>query len=172
MSIYIYPAQPIDRSVLFDLELKCQDYPIQISDWKDILGGSEGGEFSHYSCYVFKRNNTPYGYLVFSEVPVEKENAKDDLYVLRLGVHPQLRRQGIGTALVEYAKHICEKRSLSEFQIMVPEYWMDPEENRGVKEFTEAHNLCYFQTEKDAYHHYGRLYDGLTFRSGGKPVPA
>lgn len=171
MSLYIYPAQPIDRNVLFDLDVKCCDYPIPTRGWQEITGSSQG-EYSHFTCEVYKRNNTPYGYIVFSEIPIEKSNAKDDLCVYRIGVHPQLRRQGIGTILVDRLSDICFRKNLDQFQITIPEYWMDPDENRGIKEFADACNLVLFSQEKEAFLHYGKIYDGIVYRSGGTPVTA
>ena len=167
----IYPAQAIDRNDLHQLEIKCYDYPLNKDDWASILKIGEGA-FDSFRAEVFKRNGMILGYFVYMEPSLPMDDGQlDDLLLFRVGVQPSLRKQGIGSMLLDRVRDLCQQRELGEFQIRVPEYFLDKEENRGLSDFYRTNGLEYYSTEKDSYYHYGRYFDGITYRSGGKREP-
>lgn len=168
----IYPAQPIDRQALRQLDIKCYDYPIEWDTWAEILGHSEGA-MGTYSCKVWKTNGSIVGYMVYDEVVFEDDvdgNIVQDLYVSRLGVARSVRRRGFGSRLVVELRRLTHARGWNEFQITLPEYFLDGEENRGLDAFTKSNGLRILRTVPKCYPHYGRSYDGLTFRSGANSL--
>lgn len=170
----IYPAKPIDRNSINLLDIKCYDYPVTLEQWGQIISG-DPGPFSGFSCEVFKRNGLVLGYFVYSNHPLLPEDGGlGDLFVFRIGVMPSVRKQGVGSMLVERILDLCQRKELAEFRVNLPEYFLDPSEGRGVEEFLKSNGLNYHETMKLAFLHYGKLYDGHVYRSGGNRdlVPA
>jgi GNAT superfamily N-acetyltransferase len=170
-SFNMYPATGGDRQELMRLDLRCYDYPLSFEEWGEILSSGKdkkiSGEFSGFRCETFKRNNTILGYVVFHDEP----NEDNDLEVLKLGVLPAVRQQGVGKMLSDYRREKARTKGFSEAVYTIPEYWLDPNENRGVVNFISSSGLVLHKTLKEAFYHYGNIYDGIVFRTGGTPVP-
>lgn len=169
MSNHIYPAVAGDRGELQKIEIKCYDYPLTFEAWGEILSDKGGGgEFSKCKCSVYKRNSTILGYAVYGENPTEPDQ---DLEVLRLGVLPSVRNQGIGKMLVDHLQVKAHSKNMNQAQIMIPEYLLDPQENRNIHDFVATSGLVLHRHEREAYFHYGKFYDGIVYRTGGIAVP-
>lgn len=166
----VYKAQPLDRSDLFHLDVKCYDYPLTMEHWGQIILKDEG-PFTRYECEVFKRNGTILGYYVYGIDPIARGEMLPDLSVLRLGVMPSVRRQGIGSMLVKKLRDVCEQMEVDQFQMIIPEYVFDPDEARGITEFFHTNGIVFMDNSPNLFYHYGRNYDGLIFRSGGEREP-
>jgi len=121
MSIQIIEANPSDVSLLSDLVRKSnQDVALRFNltlenapthpsnctdDW--IISDFEKGK----KYYILRENLKPCGCVVI-------EKADDDIYYLgRLGVLPEHRNKGFGTALVEIVKSEARKNGAKTIQI-------------------------------------------------------
>lgn len=169
----IYPASTSDRTELQRMDIWCYDYPLDFNSWGEILGTKQDGEYVEFKCETLKRNGTILSYGVYSTIPVSEEDG-EDLLVLRIGVMPSLREQGLGTMMVDHLHNKALDMKLRRFQIRIPEYYLDPEEraSRGdVHKFALTSGLYVHRLESEAYLHYGKLYDGIIYRSGGIQVP-
>ena len=164
----IYPAVPGDRSELQKIDIKCYDYPLPFEAWGEILAKKGTGDFSNYDCQVFKKNSTVLGYCVYAESPTEPEQ---DLLLLRLGVLPSVRQQGIGKLILDHMLVKAQAKNMNQVQIMIPEYYLDPDENRFIHNFVATSGLVLHQHQKEAFYHYGKFYDGIVYRTGGVAVP-
>lgn len=158
-----------DRNELQKIDAKCYDYPLSFEEWGEIIGPCDGeGPFYNFHCEVYKKHDTIIGYVVFDDSVIQPEM---DMRGIRLGVLPSMRGQGIGKILIEYLQNKVKSRGWKELQLMIPEYVLDPEENRGVDNFISAVGLVFHKQEQNAYYHYGKVYDGIIFRTGGTCVP-
>jgi GNAT superfamily N-acetyltransferase len=83
----------------------------------------------------------------------------------RVGVHPDHRNKGIGSLLIDNAKTFCKSLGLFQVEVLVPEYWLDPSENRGVIPFVENNKMTPVDHKRDYYFHYGKLYDAILYRT-------
>lgn len=168
-SFNMYPAVSGDRQELIRLDIKCYDYPLSFDDWGEVLTSDKNkiGDYVGYRAETFKRNNTILGYVVYAEQATDD----GDMECLRLGVLPSVRRQGVGKMLVDHLRSKAHTKGMNEVQFMISEYYLDPDEARGVDDFISTTGLVLHDQIKGAYFHYGREYDGIIFRTGGTPVP-
>jgi len=159
-------ATSSDKSNLFRLDCKCYDYPIEVEDWAKILSTSPSinDQMTGFKCNTYRVNSTIVGYYVYWAKPSEV----DTLRLLRLGVHPDYRTQGIGTMLIDNAKAKADSFGMMEVDILIPEYYLDPDEDRGINQFVDTAGLMVIEHQQEAFYHYGRSYDGILYRTGGR----
>lgn len=154
------PASAADRPELVRIDSACYDYAIDSKGWNMILGAESEGDLASYNCDVFKRDNTVLGYIVY-----KAEQSQGELMsIFRLGVRPSLRRQKIGTHLINFALGYAKDNGFGGIEVRLPEYVFDDEENRGVDKFLRSCKVKFSRIEKGVYRHYGRTYDGVVFQ--------
>lgn len=162
-------AYTSDQSALCRLDAKCYDYPLESSEWQQILSSAPQnnplpGNLHRYKCMTYRIDSKIVGYYVYDSLVEDHPHLK----LLRLGVHPDYRQQGFGTMLLDNAIAKSRSMGLDQCDISIPEYWLDPEENRGIIDFVSTAGLIPVGHHRDAYYHYGKDYDAITYRTGGQ----
>lgn len=107
----IRAATKNDAHYLFDIDLKCFDFPWSIHEWR-IFGQACLGT-------VATHNSVPVGMVLF------KAN-DDDLLIVKIGVKHEFRRQGIGRALVDNCLQYARDTNLLTLSMVVPETLLRP----------------------------------------------
>jgi len=169
MNARFQEAAQKDKQALIKLDLKCYDYPLTDTEWSQILSSAPATnplpeDLNHFRCMTYRVNGQIVGYYVFNNKPDEGENME----LLRLGVHPEHRTQGYGLLLIDNARSQANSNGLREIEIVIPEYWLDPQEDRGIIQFVETSGLVPEDHKRDLYYHYGKSFDGILYRSGGR----
>jgi GNAT superfamily N-acetyltransferase len=99
----------------------------------------------------------PIGFAVF--IPVE-----GDVDILRLGVKPCHRRQGIGTRLLDYIQDFAKEQKSLRMTMTIAEIFCDPGHPDDVSVWLSAYG---FRTEppliKEYAYMYGQWVDGFRF---------
>jgi len=113
---------------------------------------------------TYRVDNEIVGFYVYNNKPSEL----DFMPLSRLCVHPDHRTRGYGTILLDNAIIRARQFGMDEVRITVPEYWLDPEENRGIINFVDTTGMAPVDHVRDLYYHYGKTYDGITYQSGGR----
>jgi len=170
MSSYRFQeATGSELKALHRLDVKCYDYPLSAGEWQEILSTApqvspNDGSVAHYKCQTYRINNTIIGFYVYDNRAGETEYMR----LLRFGIHPEYRQQGIGSLLMDNAIAKAKSLGLHEAEVMIPEYWLDPDEDRGIIKFVETSGMAPVEHVRDFYFHYGSKYDGILYRTGGR----
>ena len=146
-----------DRVDLTKTDILCYDYPMSWESWGKVLMSPD----APVDCHVFRRHRNPLGFCVFMREP----NDSNRLVVMKIGVLPSVRLTKIGTHLVDHCHNLAVSRKLDGFEITVPEYWLDKEEDRGISTFANKVGLLVDGISSDYFFHYGRKYDGIRYIS-------
>lgn len=161
-----------DQSLLSRLDAKCYDYPLEAFEWEQILSSTSAnnplpGDLHRYKCMTYRINSNIIGYYVYDGL----QSDEPYLQLLRFGVHPDHRQKGLGTMIMDNAKMKASSMGLKDVEIMIPEYWLDPDENRGIISFVDTTGMVPVDHIRDFYLHYGRTYDAIKYRTGGRRKP-
>lgn len=172
MNVRFQDASQRDKQALMKLDLKCYDYSMSDEEWTQILSSAPANNpipnsLADYQCATYRIDGKIVGYYIFDNKPDEGEH----LELLRLGVHPEYRQRGYGTLLIDNARTKANSQGLREIEIVIPEYWLDPQEERGIIQFVDTAGLTPEDHKRDLYYHYGKQYDGILYRSGGRRKP-
>ena len=169
MNVRFQEASQRDKQALIKLDLKCYDYPLTDNEWNQILSTAPSNnplpeDLNHFRCTTYRIDDKIVGYYVYNNKPDESQNME----LLRLGIHPDYRKKGYGVLLMDNARTAANSHGLRECEIVIPEYWLDPSEERGIINFVDSAGLVPEDHKRDLYYHYGKQYDGILYRSGGR----
>ncbi len=152
-------VRPNDMNKLQTLDLKCYPYPLPLSEWQEKLKGSgKEDEARIVICEVF---NTAAGFAMWT---IDKEH--DGSHLVRLGVVPKFRRNGIGTLLVDACVRDTRKYGCEFIRTIVPHIHCCPGDSDDVSVFLTHSNFS--PATKHGVQHgyremYGKRVDGYVF---------
>lgn len=96
----VFQLHATDLDALIELEQLCFDY-----NWtrEQFLMGLERGV---YKILGIKKDGILSGYIAFSLI-------EDEMEILNLAVHPEYRKQGLASRLLEQAFEVCRKNKIA-----------------------------------------------------------
>lgn len=157
-------AYAINKPDLARIDLQSYQYPISHDDWDDLI--NKRGQLGHMTCEImlapidgFGGAGDPLGYVIHH--PIVHEDESVELFIFRVGIAPKYRRAKYGSIMVEHCRGIAQRLGAKNIATMIPEYL--PEETPWIVDFLSYNQLTYSRHVKDAYYHFGRLYDGLYY---------
>ncbi|GEM_PF-1388605 len=119
-SIYRFvSAKPEDISWFCQMEKMCHCDPWSRQELVDEL---RKAAINRSRIWIIKSHERPVGYIAFRLLP-------DELYVLKLSIHPEFRRKGLGKRLIDEAAAFARRRRLTR---IILDVWI---ENAGAIAF-------------------------------------
>jgi GNAT superfamily N-acetyltransferase len=149
-----------DVNYIKDIDMKSYQYPWSHEQWA-ILGEDE----TYHWC-VASRGVEPVGFAAWQNMQYEHRHPGliPTVSIERLAVKPSDRREGIGTALIEYVCKYAEDQFFNRVVTVVPEINCLPGDPDDISAWLLAQG---FRAElpilKDHVCHYGKLVDCYTF---------
>lgn len=112
-------TRPSDINKLQALDLKCYHYPMPLKMWQEYVNGSgKTGQARVVICEVF---TTSAGFAMWN-IAEDQESAQ----LLRIGVLPKFRRNGLGRLLVKSCIHDASRAKCERINVIVPDLHCDP----------------------------------------------
>lgn len=152
-------VRPDDMNKLQTLDLKCYQFPIPLQEWQERLKGSgKDDEARIVICEVYQ---TVAGFAMWS---VDKDH--DGSHLIRLGVIPRFRMNGLGRLLVQACVRDTRKHGCEFIRTVVPHIHCYPGDEDDVSVFLSR---CDFfpATHNGVLHDYREMYgqpvDGYVF---------
>jgi GNAT superfamily N-acetyltransferase len=147
--VQIRAATKNDAHYLFDIDLKCFDFPWTLQEWR-IFGQTCLGT-------VATDKSVPIGMVLF--------RADDtDLNIVKIGVKSEHRRLGVGRALIASCLQYAKDTNLLAVQMIVPETLLRPGDPDDISPWLSS--VGFIPTVpllRDFYEMYGRVEDGVRF---------
>lgn len=106
-------TRPADANVLNMLDLKCYPYPFSFEKWEELTNGS--GKKSQPRVVVCEVLRKPCGFAIWRSI--DEETAR----IVRLGVIPGFRNNGIGRLLLSKVIHHCQIGQKDSLRVIVPD---------------------------------------------------
>lgn len=154
-------SRPTDINNLRDLDVKCYDYPLNMEQWQALISSS--GKSEEARCVLVEyqsaigSGNKPIGFGVW-------QKNEREFNILRLGVHKDYRRQGIGTLIIDTIVKDAVKKAIKQIFVTVPDLHCEPGDPDDASQFLVAVG---FKTNgkivPEFRHMYGQYRDGYTF---------
>jgi len=160
MNPVIRLSRPTDINNLRDLDIKCYDYPLTMDQWQALVSAS--GKVEEARCVLVELqnpvgSNKPIGFGVW-------QKHEGDFLVLRIGVHKEYRRKGIGQLIVDTIQNDASKKGIKLITITVPDLHCTPGDPDDVSKFLLATG---FRPSGKIIHNFKRMYgqdrDGYVF---------
>lgn len=120
-------TRPSDINSLFTIDLKCYDYPMTLEEWKVLVGQS--GKPTEPRILVAEINRKPVALGMWQEVDADVSR------IIRLGVIPRYRFQGVGTLLVDACVKHCNTEKKDRIRIVIPDIHCMPGDSDDVSVF-------------------------------------
>lgn len=141
----IGPAVFTDRAALLNIDMKCYDFPWPEHVWQQAV--------ENYQILVARHRGDQIGYSVFG-----RDAAKDNtVRIMKLGVRPGYRNQGVGKQLLLSTLVMCKG-----FEV---EAWlMEDEVYRGAGQWLLKNNFRAFDVKRDVCTGLNGNEDAIIFR--------
>ena len=150
-------SRPADKPVLMSLDLKCYHYPMDGESWAQLV--RESGVKGKHRVVIAETALDKVGFAIWDH------NDDGETELMRLGVHPQFRRCGIGTRLVAEVLKSAMSEGSDNIRVVVPEIHCCPGDEDDVSAFLDS---CEFKTTGEIVYEfkemYGRKVDGFVFQ--------
>ena len=124
MNIFIDIRQPVvsDVNYLMDIDIKCFENPWTVEKWRAIC--SDPQIFQLVATYY----GSPVGFVIWERTP-------DVMNILRIGVKPSYRRNGVGEKLLRAVESSAYHLQLFRVTLLVPESLCCPGMPRDVSQW-------------------------------------
>ena len=145
-----------DANVLSMLDLKSYPYPFTLERWKELT--RESGKKSKPKVVVCEILRKPCAFALWNLAD------EDTARLIRLGVIPRFRRNGIGRILMNKVKHHCQIERVDKIQVIIPDIHCqpgDPDDVSGFLSKTLFHTTG--EVISDFRYMYGEWRDGYVF---------
>jgi GNAT superfamily N-acetyltransferase len=155
-----------DRSALVRLDTVCYDYPLDFEIWTDALSNN-----TDMKCGVIKHGRTLVGYCVYFPLMTEQSEdplQPDELFIMRLGIHPRYRRHRYGSVFIEHIRKYARENWFKKITTMIPEFWPEKGERPHVMDFLKDNQFKQSKIMPGVYRMFGNNYDGIVFETGLK----
>lgn len=128
-------SRPTDINNLVALDLKCYPYPLAMSNWQELLNNS--GKAAEPWIVVVEVYRKPVGFALWHEAYEEggDEKLKDAILLLRAGVLPKYRFNGLGRKLIEKCCIEARKAGKKRVRIVIPDIHCRPGDPDDVSQF-------------------------------------
>jgi ribosomal protein S18 acetylase RimI-like enzyme len=107
VSLHLRNAEPADTIYVMQIDIKCYDNAWESEDWRKVAMNRQ------QNVIVITRHSLPIAYAVY-----ELEAAQ--LKLLRIGVLPKYRRQGIGSSILKWLDRLMGDRGIKRGTCIVP----------------------------------------------------
>lgn len=150
-------TRPDDINKLRTLDLKCYQYPMPLEEWQArVKGSGQNNEARIVLCEVM---HMPSGFCMWN-IDIKTMIAR----ILRMGVLPKFRMNGIGRLLIENAVLDARKNQCDKIIVSVPHIHCKPQDADDVSVFLTR---CNFSPNGNVIHEwcqmYGNMVDGYEF---------
>ena len=170
----VIPPDEFDRAALTRLDAVCYDYPLDFEIWTDALRLD-----TDMTCGIIKHGRNLVGYAVYFPLlddqtlaDLSKEPEPNELFIMRLGIHPKYRRQRYGSIFIEHIRKYARENWFKKITTMIPEFWPEKGERPEVLQFLKENQFK--QTARihhGVYRMFGNNYDGIVFEGKLKYEP-
>jgi len=152
--IRVHTANQRDINAMFEVDLRAYDYPLSYLDIKDLLMSKE-----HFCVISADDKHNVTGFAVF-----KKYAAMGYLEIVRIGVMPKRRHEGIGKALLQAGDDYASDNRLHEMFVVVPETKCLPGDPDDVSRWLKWSGFkAVTPLLRDAFTMYGSPVDGIKF---------
>lgn len=120
-------SKPGDINDLTTLDLKCYHYPLNMTSWRELL--RESGKPMRGRVTVAEYGRYKIGFAVWLNLD------KETIEIMRLGVHPDYRRRGIGSLLLSKIMADAQHQQAKTLRITAPDIHCEPGHPDDVSDF-------------------------------------
>lgn len=154
VSLHLRNAEPADTVYLMQIDIKCYDNAWQSEDWRQVAMNRQ------QNAITITRHNLPVAYAVYEIEP-------NQLKLLRIGVSPKYRRQGLGASMLKWIDRLMSDRGIRRATCIVPI------NQTGAANFLKTGGWrvpAKGGIVKDAFEDCGEFIEGLYFIRDNSPV--